>query len=79
MTDKDIRPLYYQHGGQDLFDHFETGVLTNVQFVGFMVGNVIKYVVRYQGKNGLEDLYKARTYLDRLIQHEEDKSGRQGD
>lgn len=72
-----IRPDYYRKDGHDLFDHFETGVLTNVQFVGFMVGNIIKYIVRYQGKNGLEDLYKARTYLDRLIQHEEGKDGRQ--
>jgi len=69
---KEIKPSYYVNQGKDLFDHFETGVLSGVQFVGFMVGNIIKYVVRYQGKNGLEDLYKARTYLDRLIKHEED-------
>lgn len=35
--------------------------------IGFCEGNVIKYVCRYDGKNGLEDLQKARTYLDRLI------------
>ncbi len=33
----------------------------------FNVGNIIKYVMRYQKKNGLEDLKKARTYLDELI------------
>lgn len=67
----DIKPDYYQRGGQDLFDHFERGVLTHAGFVGFLVGNIIKYIVRYQGKNGLEDLVKARTYLNRLIKVEE--------
>ena len=31
-------------------------------------GNVIKYICRWKKKNGLEDLKKARWYLDRLIE-----------
>lgn len=38
---------------------------------GFYVLNLVKYVRRYKGKNGIEDLKKARTYLDRLIEFEE--------
>lgn len=75
---EEIRPDYYQCDGQDLFDHFETGLLSHEEFNGFLVGNVIKYVVRYRGKNGLEDLIKAQTYLDRLIRlenAEEDEVG----
>lgn len=34
----------------------------------FCAGNVIKYVGRYRAKNGLDDLQKARWYLDRLIE-----------
>ena len=34
----------------------------------FLVGNVIKYVMRYDAKNGLEDLRKARRYIDILIE-----------
>lgn len=34
----------------------------------FREGNVVKYVCRYRNKNGLEDLLKARDYLDRVIQ-----------
>lgn len=34
----------------------------------FLQGNIIKYVCRYDAKNGLEDLQKARVYLDRLIE-----------
>lgn len=37
---------------------------------GFLRGNVIKYIGRYRHKNGIEDLEKARDYLDRLIEHE---------
>lgn len=40
----------------------------------FLVGNVIKYVCRYDAKNGLEDLRKAREYLDHLIGEEEKKA-----
>ena len=43
--------------------------------LGFAEGNIIKYVFRYDLKNGLEDLYKARVYLDRLIKREVDKDG----
>lgn len=69
---EDIRPDYYQRDGQDLLDRFEAGLLSHDEFVGFMAGNVIKYVVRHQGKNGVEDLVKARTYLNRLIKVEEE-------
>ncbi len=35
--------------------------------VGWNMGNVIKYICRWQKKNGLEDLKKAEFYLKRLI------------
>lgn len=35
--------------------------------LGFCLGNVVKYVLRHDQKNGLEDLKKARWYLDREI------------
>ena len=37
-------------------------------------GAILKYVVRYRDKNGIEDLKKARHYLDKLIECEEEKS-----
>ena len=40
------------------------------QNLNFFEGNIIKYVTRWQHKNGIEDLYKAKQYLDRLIEHE---------
>ena len=35
--------------------------------IGFIEGNVIKYVTQHKAKNGLEDLHKAQEYLNRLI------------
>lgn len=37
------------------------------QKMNFLEGNIIKYVWRYKEKNGVEDLKKAKVYLDKLI------------
>lgn len=37
----------------------------------YFTGNVVKYVSRFRDKNGVEDLKKARHYLDKLIELEE--------
>lgn len=39
----------------------------------FWEGNVVKYVMRYKAKNGLEDLKKAQDYLNYLIEREQQK------
>jgi hypothetical protein len=38
--------------------------------IGYIEGCVIKYLCRWRSKNGLEDLKKARHYLDLLIEME---------
>ena len=38
--------------------------------IGYMEGNVIKYVSRWKDKNGINDLEKARHYIDLLIELE---------
>lgn len=39
----------------------------------FCQGNIIKYVCRYKMKNGIEDLEKAKHYIELLIEYEKDK------
>lgn len=34
----------------------------------FFEGNIVKYVTRWRHKNGTQDLYKAKMYLDKLIE-----------
>ena len=36
--------------------------------LGFLEGNAIKYITRWRQKGGVEDLRKARHYLDKLIE-----------
>ena len=53
-------PEHYNHG-IECIDYIESHDLN------FNEGNVVKYVTRHKYKNGLEDLKKARFYLDREI------------
>ena len=43
----------------------QTADLSGMQ--AFAQANVVKYVLRWQKKNGVQDLEKARYYIDRLI------------
>ena len=38
--------------------------------LGYFEGNVVEYVSRWRDKGGIEDLRKARHYLDKLIELE---------
>lgn len=52
--DKAIQPIVYIHANN----------------MNFCAGNVVKYVTRYKEKNGLEDLKKAKHYIELLIELE---------
>lgn len=56
-------------------DHYVKYAISPLEFISknnldYVQGNVIKYVVRYKDKGGLEDLLKARHYIDLLIEIE---------
>lgn len=56
--------------------HYKDMPIQPVEFchangIGFIEGGVIKYVCRWRKKNGIEDLKKARHFLDVLIELEE--------
>jgi hypothetical protein len=58
-------PTHYNKGKIEVIDFIED------QQLDFNAGNVVKYVCRYDMKGGVEDLQKARFYLDRLIAQQE--------
>lgn len=59
-------PDYYDgKGGMQPFDVIDAFGLD------FYEGNVVKYVCRWRKKNGVEDLYKARTYINEVIKRAE--------
>ena len=51
--------------------------MTPTEFRGAMKANIIKYLWRYEHKNGLEDLKKARFYLERMIASYEKDIGKE--
>ena len=56
-------------------NHYKSFKIQPVEFIhinglGYIAGNIIKYVCRYKSKNGIEDLRKARHYIDMLIESE---------
>jgi hypothetical protein len=65
--DKVNHPKHYLQGGKEVIDIIEdaTKDLKGIECV--CIANVIKYVLRYQFKNGVTDLKKARFYLDKVI------------
>lgn len=64
QMDTPINPSYYK-GKIECIDVIEQ------LNASFCIGNVIKYVWRWKGKNGIEDLKKAKWYLERAIQEAE--------
>ena len=60
-----VYPNHYHKGGLECFDVIKA--ITGDKYEGFLAGNVIKYIFRYQDKNGVEDCKKAAVYIDKLI------------
>lgn len=58
---KQVGGNHYMTGGIDVID------LANAYNLNFLEGNVVKYVVRYNRKCNLQDLEKAKQYLERMI------------
>lgn len=63
------RPPHYGQGDIECIDYIKD-ILTDEELIGYYRGNVAKYLHRWRYKNGLEDLKKARWYLEALIQHQ---------
>ena len=65
-------PAHYQTpGGIECIDMISS-TLGEEGFSNYCQGNIIKYVVRYRQKGGIESLQKARWYLDTLIRLREE-------
>ena len=65
-------PAHYQsETGLEAIDVIEAFTFDLKGIEGFDTGNIIKYICRWKNKNGLEDLKKAKFYLEHLIEHVE--------
>jgi hypothetical protein len=59
-------PAHYASGAIECIDTLEASS-TPEEFQGFCKCNAQKYLWRWRDKGGIQDLHKARWYLDRLI------------
>ena len=58
--------------------HYQDYAIQPLEFItknklSYIQGNIIKYITRYKDKNGIEDLQKAKHYIDLLIELEDKK------
>jgi len=61
------KPPHYTQGAIECIDVIEEITKPCSKFEAYIIGTVLKYLWRFKFKNGLEDLKKARWYLDKLI------------
>jgi hypothetical protein len=67
MHDPVNQPQHYCQGGIEAIEAIEAS-MSQSAFHGFLKGNILKYMWRYEHKNGVEDLHKAQWYLTLLIE-----------
>jgi hypothetical protein len=68
MEEQSMKSSKKQVGG----NHYLKYTIPPVEFIiknniGFVEGNIIKYVLRFKEKGGVQDLLKAKHYIELLI------------
>ena len=71
MSDTVNHPSHYTSGGIECIEAIKASMTVD-GFADYCKGNIIKYIWRWRNKGGVEDLKKARVYLDWLIQSVEE-------
>lgn len=68
MTKDNVNsPNHYTQAGIECIDAITAAVSGKDGIEAVCVANVIKYLWRYELKNGVEDVKKAQWYLNRLV------------
>lgn len=68
-------PSHYTQGKVECLDALESATIGKTGIEAVCVANIIKYLWRYEEKNGLEDVKKAQFYLNRLLSTLENNNG----
>ena len=67
VSDPVNNPAHYGLGKIECIEYIQD-FLTTEEYIGYLRGNIAKYMHRWRYKNGVEDLKKAQWYLDRLVE-----------
>ena len=65
-------PQHYTQGGIECIDALKAATVGKRGIEAVCVANVIKYLWRYEKKNGIEDVRKAKFYIERLLKELEE-------
>ena len=65
-------PQHYTQGGIECIDALKAATVGKRGIEAVCVANVIKYLWRYEKKNGTEDIRKAKFYIERLLKELEE-------
>ena len=68
VSDPVNHPQHYKQNGKIECIDYIKDFLTPEEFIGYLRGNIAKYLHRFRYKNGIEDLKKAEWYLKYLTQ-----------
>lgn len=75
LRDNVNHPSHYTQGKVECLDALESATIGKSGIEAVCVANIIKYLWRYEEKNGIEDIKKAQFYLNRLIATLENNNG----
>ena len=65
-------PQHYTQGGIECIDALKAATVGKRGIEAVCVANAIKYLWRYEEKNGIEDVRKAKFYIERLLKELEE-------
>lgn len=71
LENNPIKPAHYD--GERCLEAIKAATKGLDGFEGFCIGNVIKYSWRWKQKNGIEDIGKAKQYMEFLERYVEEK------
>ena len=74
MDENVNHPAHYNQAGIECIDALKAATVGKPPFEAVCVANAIKYLWRYEEKNGIEDVEKAMWYIDRLHKELADKA-----
>lgn len=66
-------PQHYTQGGIECIDALKAATIGKHGIEAVCVANVIKYLWRFEEKNGVEDVRKAKWYIERLLKEMEEE------
>jgi len=73
FTSDNVNPSHYKQGAIECIDALEAATADLKGIYAVCTANAIKYLWRWQAKNGVEDLEKSLWYIQKMIRKQKEK------